>query len=116
MDNVKIYNNIIALDILIREYIAISIPSIHRDIRIRLLDESYNLVKNFYETQYVKGNIRLKYITEILVSTSLLKYLLSIISDKLKVNREQLSNSEKILNDIKKLTIAWKRREEKSNK
>lgn len=56
----------------INQYVVSLIPSVHRDIKIHLLDESYNLLKNLYEAIYNKGNIRNKYIIELLVCISLI--------------------------------------------
>lgn len=39
----------------INEYIIPLIPSVHRDVRIHLLDETYELLKYLYEAIYNKG-------------------------------------------------------------
>ena len=67
------------------EYIVSLIPNVHRNVRIHLLDEIYNLQKYLYEAIYNKGNIRSKYINEMIVSISLIDNLFRSI---LKYNKK----------------------------
>lgn len=59
-----------------RNNITFAIPSVHRDIRIKLLDESYSLIKTLLYATYNKGNIRSKYINDLIVNISMLDFIL----------------------------------------
>ena len=61
----KLYQEIIKYDKYIRRYVAPVIPSVHRDLKIHLLDESYNLERGLLEAQYTRGNIRMKHMIDI---------------------------------------------------
>ena len=90
----------------INQYVVSLIPSVHRDIKIHLLAESYNLLKNLYEAIYNKGNIRNKYIIELLVCISLIDSLLGSI---MKYNKDKhIIKAISLLTDIKNMTYAWK--------
>ena len=72
----KIYNKAVSYNNYIRTYVVPTIPSIHRDLRIHLLDESYNLIKTIMYASYNKGNIRNKYLNEVCVIICMNDYLL----------------------------------------
>lgn len=100
----------------INEYVICLIPNVHRDVRIHLLDELYNLQKYLYEAIYNNGNIRNKYITEMIVSTSLIDNLFRSILKYNKKNEKHIINSIGYLTDIKNMTYAWKGNIEKENR
>ena len=106
-----IREKVLSLDSYIRKYIVNIIPRINRDIRIHLLDELYNLVKNLHYAIYNKGNIRIKYLTDIIINISLIDYLLGIIN-KYDVNDLYMRNTLKKLLDIKNMINKWKLTEE----
>ena len=56
----------------VRKYVAPMIPSVHRDLRIHLLDEIYYLSKNMFASIYNKGNVRMKYLVEMQVNLSMI--------------------------------------------
>ena len=92
----------------VRSYIAFSIPNVHRDIRIHLLDECYNLVRYLYEAVYNKGSIRIKYINELLVTLSMLDYLTDYLKN-MNIERRHLKASIYKLTEIKNRLYGWKR-------
>ena len=61
----KIYNKVAEFNRYVRNTITNFITSVHRDIRIHLLDENYSLLHNLLSASYNKGNIRIKYISEV---------------------------------------------------
>ena len=54
----------------VRANILIAIPIIHRDVKIHLADEIYNLSKLLFLAVYNKGNVRMKYLIEIQATLS----------------------------------------------
>lgn len=112
MDNLVLYRRIADYDKYLRTYIIVNIPNIHRDIRIRFLDELYSLLRNMYLTLYTKGNVRIKHLTEMQVSVSLLDYLTNKIIDMDIVKKKYINTSIDKLADIKNIIFAWKKNEE----
>lgn len=102
----------IVLDKYVRDNIANAIPSVHRDIKIHLLDELYNVIRNLHFAIYNKGNIRIKYITEIIINISLIDYLFGYIKDYDSVNKLKLRKATKMLLDVRNMIKKWKLTEE----
>ena len=95
-------------------YVSNNIPNIHRDLRINLLEESYSLVRNIYNASYTKGNIRMKYLNEMLVNISMIDMLIEILINLLSKERKHLHNAIGMLTEIKNMIYAWKSHEENS--
>lgn len=112
----KLYTKILQYDKYIRKYVVVNIPKVHRDLRIRLLDESYNLIRYLYEAEYTKGNIRLKNITEMLVTLSLLDFLTTEILEVSKNNNKYIEKSINLLTEIKNMTYSWRKNPEPNEK
>lgn len=100
----------------INEYIIPLIPSVHRDVRIHLLDETYELLKHLYEVIYNKGNIRSKCITQMVVSISLIDNLFRRIQKYNQNNEKHIIRAIGLLADIRNMTYAWRSNIEKENK
>lgn len=111
-DEFVIREKVILFDKYVRDNIANAIPSVHRDIKIHLLDEVYNVVKNLHFAIYNKGNIRIKYITEIIVNISLIDYLFGFIENYDGINKLKLRNATKMLLDVRNMIKRWKLTEE----
>ena len=111
-----LYNKIIYYDKYVRRYLPSVIPSVYRDLRIHLFDENYNLIKYLYKVSYTKGNIKNKYITEMLVTISLIDYLLSTILDFCPKGKKYITKSIGMLTEIKNIIYALKRNSDKSAK
>ncbi len=112
----NLYNKVIKYDQYIRKYVAISIPNVHRDLRIRLLDENYNLIRYLHEAEYTKGNIRLKNITEMLVTLSMLDLISSELLEICKDNKKHIETSIGLLTEIKNMTYSWRKNPEPNDK
>lgn len=111
-----IYNKILDYNQYVRTYIANTIPNNHRDIRIHLLDEIYNLAKNMFYAIYNKGNIRMKHIVEMQVNISLIDMLVRQLQELKCTPKNHIDSSIKKLSDIKNITYAWKYNEEEKKK
>jgi hypothetical protein len=108
----SLYSRISSYDEYIRKNIVNMIPNVYRDIRIHLLDELYNLEKNMFNATYNKGNIRIKYLTEIRVNISLMDMLLNNIRKIDKVNVRRVDVAISMLAYIKNVIYGWKYNEE----
>ena len=113
----KLYNKVIRYDKYLRKYIATVIPNVYRDIRIHLLDESYNLIRYLFEAEFTKGNIRMKNITEMLVTLSMLDMLSTELMDILKgANKKHVETSIGMLTEVKNMVYSWRKNVENNEK
>jgi len=102
------YNN---LKKYIDTYIISSIPKVHNDIRIHLIDEVYKLYEYICYASYTKGNIRVKYLVDVQVRLSLIDMLLNSIRS---INTKKVDKCLSLVNDIKNVIYGWKFNEEKA--
>lgn len=114
----QVENKIKAFVKYVDTHISVSVPKVHCNLRIHLQDECYNLIRNLYEAIWTKGNIRLKNITEMLVSISLLDYYIDLVGDIKCVPKKKIETSISLLTDIKILVQGWRKNceSEKSQK
>ena len=111
-NNYSLKNKITFFDEYINTYIGTSIPSVHRELKIKLYDEKYNLIKNMLYATYNKGNIRIKYITEIQVTISMIDILLNEIRKLKCIKEKYIMSSIEQLSEIKTIVYGWKINEE----
>ena len=95
-----------------RTYIANNIPTVHRDMRIHLIDESYKLAESSVFAAYTVGNIRRKHLTDMCVRISLLNVLLGEIKDLEAVDARRLNVLFGKLSRIRDCVYGWKYNEE----
>ena len=98
-----LYSSLLKFTKYSRSYILTSVPKIHNDIKIHYQDELYNLSKNIFYATYSKGNIRIKYLTDIQVSISLLDMLLTQIKDIGCIKTKTINNSISLLSSVKNI-------------
>ena len=79
--NFNLYNKIIDYSKYVRTNILVTIPIIHRDVKIHLADEIYNLSKLLFLAVYNKGNVRMKYLVEMQATISCIDMLTTTIID-----------------------------------
>lgn len=96
----------------IRKYILPNIPNVHRDLRIHFTDENYSLIRNLVAAQSTKGNIRLKYITEMIINIKMLDLISSDIRDFCPEIKKYIDKSIGNLALIKNMTFRWKQNPE----
>ena len=110
----KLYREIINYSNYIRQYVVSDISNVQRDLRIHLMDEIYSLTRNLVSAQSTRGNIRIKYITEMLINEKML----DIISDDIRLfcpkSKKHIDKSIAYLTKIKNMTYAWKENPEQS--
>jgi len=112
----SLYNKILDLNKYIRNYIIHSIPSVHRDLKIHIQDECYNLAKNMFYATYNKGNIRMKYLIELRVNLSLIDMLITEISQLESIKNKHINTTISKLSDIKNIIYGWIINEEEKKK
>ena len=105
--NFNLYNKIIDFSKYVRTYILITIPIIHRDVKIHLADEIYNLSKLLFLAVYNKGNVRMKYLVEMQATISCIDMLSTTIIDLKCCSIKKVKVSLKKLEEIKNIIYAW---------
>ncbi len=112
----RLYSKILDFNHYVRTYIVNTIPSVHRDLRIHLLDEFFLLTKNLFYATYNKGNIRMKYLIEIKVNLSIIDMLITEISNLQCMKKTSFHASINKLSDIKNIIYGWVLNEESKKK
>lgn len=105
--NFNLYNKIIDFSKYVRTNILITIPIIHRDVKIHLADEIYNLSKLLFLAVYNKGNVRMKYLIELQATISCIDMLSTTIIDLKCCSIKKVKVSLKKLEEIKNIIYAW---------
>lgn len=109
----SLYDRITKLIIYSRKYILNSIPKIHNDLRINLTNNLYSLANNMFYSTYNKGNIRLKYLTELQVNISMVDMLFVILRKENIIKKHNIEVVISELSYIKNIVYGWKINEEK---
>jgi len=112
----QLYTQTVNYSSYVRKNLCVNIPKIHSDIRVHLQEESYNLVKTLLEAQFTKGNIRLKSITNMQITISLLDFLTTELQELNCVTKKNIEISLRMLTQIKNMTYAWKKSIENDKK
>ena len=105
--NFNLYNKIIDYSKYVRTNILVTIPIIHRDVKIHLADEIYNLSKLLFLAVYNKGNVRMKYLVEMQATISCIDMLTTTIIDLKCCSIKKVKVSLKKLEEIKNIIYAW---------
>ena len=99
----------------VKRYVSSEIPSIHRDVKIHLLDENYNLYRELNSATFTIGNIRNKHVSEMIISITMIDYLLGYLLDVAK-KKGHIKIAIGMLTDIKNMTFGWKKKLDNENK
>ncbi len=84
------------------------IPNVHRDLRIHLTNEVYSLVRNLLSASYNKGNVRNKYINDLIINISMLDFILGELSNISCELGKKCLTVIRSLTDIKNMIYAWR--------
>lgn len=107
-DNIfKLIDKIKDYDLYTRKYVINDIPKVYNDIRIHILDELFELVKNVKLSSFTKGNVQVKNLISVLTNISVLDYLFDIILELNLCNRDKTTKSLSKLADIKNICYSW---------
>ena len=96
----------------VRLHIANTIPNIHRDLRIHLLDECYELERAIIWASHTRGNIRRKWLCELHVRLSLIDNSLQKLHKIQHVDARRLEICGKKLSELKTIAYAWSENEQ----
>jgi len=108
----KLYVEILNYSRYIRKYVLCNIPNVHRDLRIHLMDEVNSLIRNLVSAESTKGNIRMKYITEMIINIKMLDIISSDIRDFCPESKKHINKSVAILAKLKNMTYGWQQNPE----
>lgn len=108
----KLYTETLRYSKYIRQYVLANIPNVHRDLRIHLMDEVNSLIRNLVSAESTKGNIRMKYITEMIINIKMLDIISSDIRDFCPESKKHINKSIAILAKIKNMTYRWQQNPE----
>ena len=109
----RLYNEVISFSKYIRRYVIGDITSIHRDLRIHLLDEIYNLKRDLISAINNKGNIRSKNINDMLISIAMIDIIIDEIRDYNK--SKHIDKSIGMITNIKGMILGWRKTIEESD-
>lgn len=108
----KLYVEILNYSRYIRKYVLCNIPNVHRDLRIHLMDEVNSLIRNLVSAESTKGNIKMKYITEMIINIKMLDIISSDIRDFCPESKKHINKSVAILAKLKNMTYGWQQNPE----
>ena len=112
----NIYSKMRDFNNYIRCNIANNIPSVHRDMRIHLLDECYSMFSLLFGAVYNKGNVRMKYLNDLRIKLSLIDLLVNDIHDLKVVKNRSVNVTISKLAVLKNIVYGWIINEEKNKK
>ena len=106
-DNLNLYKYLVDFARYMNEYVTGTIPSVHRDMRIHLLDEMYYLRKNLLYSINTKEDVRLKYLIDTKINLIMIDMTLSDIRDINCCKTSRLDEAVDKLTNIKNIIYEW---------
>ncbi len=91
------------------------IPANKRDLRIRLMDDVYELLSLTYLSFYHSGKERIKYLIDIKAKVSMLEFLFGLLKDYNIINNKVFEKSISDITMIRNFVYGWGISEEKKN-
>jgi len=76
------------------------------------MDEVNSLIRNLVSAESTKGNIRMKYITEMIINIKMLDIISSDIRDFCPESKKHINKSVAILAKLKNMTYGWQQNPE----
>lgn len=112
MDKLVLYNKAQFLYIYVNTYVLSSFPKVHVHYKIKLEDTLSSLIENITYANFNNGNIRKKYIKDVLVNISIIDFYVGIMY-KLKIIKiDRYKRILKLNDELKALTFGWMKNEE----
>ena len=102
-NNFIIYNKVQWLINYSDTYILNSFSKVHNSIKVRLQDNLYGLLDNLIRSSVNVGNIRSKYLKEMLVNIYLLDLYIGISLEKKIIKKKRFNSFINSLNELKKM-------------
>ena len=103
MNNFIIYNKVQWLINYSDTYLLNSFSKVHNSIKVRLQDNLYGLLDNLIRSSVNVGNIRSKYLKEMLVNIYLLDLYIGISLEKKIIKKKRFNSFINSLNELKKM-------------
>ena len=103
MNNFIIYNKVQWLINYSDTYILNSFSKVHNSIKVRLQDNLYGLLDNLIRSSVNVGNIRSKYLKEMLVNIYLHELYIGISLEKKIIKKKRFNSFINSLNELKKM-------------
>lgn len=113
MNNFIIFNKVKWLINYTDTYILNSFSKVHNSIKFRLQDNLYGLMDNLIRSSVNIGNIRSKYLKEMLVNIYLLDLYIGISLEKKIIKKKRFNSFVNSLNELKKMINSWSMNEKK---
>lgn len=113
MNNFIIYNKVHWLINYSDTYILNSFSKVHNSIKVRLQDNLYGLLDNLIRSSVNVGNIRSKYLKEMLVNIHLLDLYIGISLEKKIIKKKRFNSFINSLNELRKMVNSWSMNEKK---
>ena len=113
MNNFIIYNKVQWLINYSDTYILNSFSKVHNSIKVRLQDNLYGLLDNLIRSSVNVGNIRSKYLKEMLVNIYLLDLYIGISLEKKIIKKKRFNSFINSLNELRKMINSWSMNEKK---
>lgn len=113
MNNFIIYNKVHWLINYSDTYILNSFSKVHNSIKVRLQDNLYGLLDNLIRSSVNVGNIRSKYLKEMLVNIYLLDLYIGISLEKKIIKKKRFNSFINSLNELRKMVNSWSMNEKK---
>lgn len=113
MNNFIIYNKVQWLINYSDTYILNSFSKVHNSIKVRLQDNLYGLMENLIKSSVNIGNIRSKYLKEMLVNIYLLDLYIGISLEKKIIKKKRFNCFINSLNELRKMINSWSMNEKK---
>ena len=113
MNNFIIFNKVKWLINYTDTYILNSFSKVHNSIKVRLQDNLYGLMDNLIRRSVNVGNIRSKYLKEMLVNIYLLDLYIGISLEMKIIKKKRFNSFVNSLNELKKMVNSWSMNEKK---
>ena len=113
MNNFILYNKIKWLINYSDTYILNSFSKVHISLKLKIQDNLYSLMENTIRSSVNNGNIRSKYIKDMLVNIYLLDLFIGISLEKKIIKKKRFNSFINSLNEIRKMTVSWSLNEKK---
>lgn len=96
------------------QYIVPSFPKNEKQLRTKIIDEYYEMIKNTTKVSVNKGNIRQKYINDIKSNIMMIDFYLEVIFTKKLIIKKRFLSCVKMLGEIRNIIYSLDYKDEKN--
>ncbi len=113
MEEFILYNKEKRLYLYAEKYIFGNVPKVHLALKIKLENSLFNIIELTIKANINRGNIRKKYINDLLCEIYLADFYIGMFRTKKIIETKRYNSFLNALGEIKKLTLGWIKSEEK---